>query len=183
MPGSQIIASSGSFLIKPGVGLMIWTLLVFGATMLLLKRYAFPAISAALDRCQKEIEESINTAERSREEAVKILTEYRQRLTEARTKADEIIHRARQTAEAHESEAKERGQELVAEASQRAQREIEAATKRALADLRKEVAELTILATERVTRKSLRETDQKRLVEEALAELDFSAISSGAARD
>jgi hypothetical protein len=45
-PGAHVIASKGSFLIKPGVGLMIWTLLVFGATMLLLRRFAFPSIAA-----------------------------------------------------------------------------------------------------------------------------------------
>jgi F-type H+-transporting ATPase subunit b len=181
MPTMNVIASSGSFLIKPGVGLMIWTLLVFGATMLLLKRFAFPAISAALDRRQKSIEEAIDTAERTRAEADKILAEYRQRLTEAREQADEIIHRARQTAEAHEREAKDRGQELISEASKRAQRDIDAATKRALADLRKEVVELTIMATERVARKALDDSDQKRLVEEALAELDLSGLSAGAA--
>jgi F-type H+-transporting ATPase subunit b len=181
MPTMNVIASSGSFLIKPGVGLMIWTLLVFGATMLLLKRFAFPAISAALDRRQKSIEEAIDTAERTRAEADKILAEYRQRLTEAREQADEIIHRARQTAEAHEREAKDRGRELISEASKRGQRDIDAATKRALADLRKEVVELTIMATERVARKALDDSDQKRLVEEALAELDLSGLSAGAA--
>jgi F-type H+-transporting ATPase subunit b len=181
--GTHVLAANGSFLIKPGVGLMVWTLVVFGITMILLAKLAFPRISAALDRRQKAIEESIDTAERTRVEADKILAEYRQRLTEARTQADEIIHRARQTAEAHEREAKEQGQELISEASERAQREIEAATKRALEDIRNEVVELTILATERVTRKTLGDPDQKRLVEEALAELDFSGISASPAGD
>jgi F-type H+-transporting ATPase subunit b len=181
--GAHVIASKGSFLIKPGVGLMIWTLLVFGATMLLLKRLAFPAISAALDRRQKAIEESIDTAERTRAEADQILAEYRERLKEARAQAEEIVQRARQAAETHERDSKERGQELVAEASKRAQREIEAATKRALEDIRNEVADLTIMATEKVTRKTLDSADQKRLVEEALAELDFSSLSAGAAEN
>jgi F-type H+-transporting ATPase subunit b len=177
------LASNGSFLIKPGVGLMVWTLLVFGLTMVLLSKLAFPRISAALERRQKAIEESIDTAERTRAEAEQILAEYRERLKEAREQADEIIQRARQTAEAHEHEAKERGQELVAEASQRAQREIEAATKRALDDIRNEVADLTIMATEKVTRKALNPDDQKRLVEEALREMDFSSLSSGASNN
>jgi F-type H+-transporting ATPase subunit b len=177
------LAANGSFLIKPGVGLMIWTLLVFGLTMVLLSRLAFPRISQALERRQRMIEESIDTAERTRAEADQILAEYRERLKEARAQADEIIQRARQTAEAHEREAKERGQELVAEASQRAQREIEAATKRALDDIRKEVADLTIAATERVTRKALNPEDQKRLVEEALREMDFSSLSAGASNN
>jgi F-type H+-transporting ATPase subunit b len=174
------LAANGSFLIKPGVGLMVWTLLVFGITMWLLSRLAFPRISEALERRQRMIEESIDTAERTKAEAEKILEEYRERLKEARAQADEIVQRARQTAEAHEREARERGQELVAEASQRAQREIEEATKRALDEIRKEVADLTVMATEKVTRKALDPADQKRLVEEALRELDFSGLSAGA---
>jgi F-type H+-transporting ATPase subunit b len=176
----NIVASSGSFLIKPGVGLMVWTLLVFGATFLLLRRYAFPAISSALDRRQKAIEESIDTAERTREEADKLLAEYRERLKEARDQADEIVARARQAAETHEGEAKEQSRELIAEAQKRAEREIEAASRRALDDIRREVADLTILATEKVTRKVLDDADQRRLVEQALAELDFSSIASSA---
>ena len=178
--GAGVIASSGGFLIEPGIGLMVWTLLVFGATMFLLSRLAFPRISEALGRRQKAIEESIDTAERTRAEAEQILADYRERLKEARAQADEIVQRARHAAEAHEHEAKDRAQELVAEATKRAERDIEAATKRALDDIRKEVADLTIMATEKVTRKILNDADQRRLVEEALSELDFSSLSSPA---
>jgi F-type H+-transporting ATPase subunit b len=175
-----VLASSGGFLIEPGIGLMVWTLLVFGATMYLLSKLAFPRISDALGRRQKAIEESIDTAERTRAEAEQILAEYRERLKEARVEADGIVERARQAATAHDHEAKDRGQELVAEAAKRAERDIEAATKRALDDIRKEVADLTIMATEKVTRKTLTDADQRRLVEEALSELDFSGIASPA---
>jgi F-type H+-transporting ATPase subunit b len=183
LSASTVMAANGSFLIKPGIGLMIWTLLVFGLTMYLLSKLAFPRISEALDRRQRAIEESIDTAEQARKDADKILAEYRERLKEARAQADEIIQRARQTAESHEHEAKEHGQEIVAEAAKRAEREIEAATKRALLDIRKEVADLTIMATEKVTRKTLDGADQRRLVEEALRELDFSDLSPGAAQN
>jgi F-type H+-transporting ATPase subunit b len=176
---APVLASSGGFLIEPGIGLMVWTLLVFGATMFLLSKLAFPRISDALGRRQKAIEESIDTAERTRTEAEQMLAEYRERLKEARAQAEEIVQRARQTADTHEQEAKEHGAEILAEAATRAERDIEAATKRALADIRKEVADLTIMATEKVTRKTLDDADQKRLVEEALSELDFSALSAG----
>jgi F-type H+-transporting ATPase subunit b len=175
-----VLASNGSFLIKPGIGLMVWTLVVFGVTMVLLAKLAFPRISEALARRQQTIEESIDSAERTRAEADKLLAEYRERLKEARAQAEEIVQRARQSADIHEHESKERGQEIVAEAAKRAERDIEAATKRALDDIRREVADLTIMATEKVTRKTLDEADQKRLVEEALSELDFSSISSAA---
>ncbi|HEY4895067.1 MAG TPA: F0F1 ATP synthase subunit B [Solirubrobacteraceae bacterium] len=179
-PGTQVIASSGGFLIEPGIGLMIWTLLVFGATMFLLSKLAFPRISEALGRRQQAIEDSIDTAERTRAEADEILAEYRERLKEARAQSDEIVQRARQAAEVHEHEAKDRGQEILAEAAKRAERDIDAASRMALEDIRREVADLTILATEKVTRKALTDADQRRLVEEALGEMDFSGISSGA---
>jgi F-type H+-transporting ATPase subunit b len=179
-PGAHVLASSGGFLIEPGIGLMVWTLLVFGATMFLLSKLAFPRISDALGRRQKAIEESIDSAERTREEAQKLLAEYRARLQEARAQSDEIVQHARQAAEGHEREAKEGAREIAAEAARRAQRDIEAATQRALGELRKEVADLTIMATEKVTRKTLDDADQKRLVEEALGELDFSGLSQGA---
>jgi F-type H+-transporting ATPase subunit b len=180
-PSAVVLAASkGSFLIKPGIGLMVWTLLVFGVTMVLLSKLAFPRISEALERRKRSIEESIDTAERTRTEAEQLLHEYRERLKEARAQAEEIVQRARQAADTHEHEAKEQSQEILAEAARRAERDIEAASKRALEDIRREVADLTVMATEKVTRKALTSEDQKRLVEEALAELDFSAISSGA---
>ena len=56
-------------------------------------------------------------------------------------------------------------------------RDIEQETRRAIQEIRAEVADLTVLATEKVTRKTLTEDDQRRLVEEALSELDFAALS------
>ncbi len=181
LPSTPTAASSSSWLITPNVGLMIWILVVFAISLYILKKAVFPRITAALDERRASIDESIDSAERLRAEADKILAEYRERLKEARAQSEEIIQHARQTAESHESEAKERGRELLAEATQRAQRDIETATKRALDDLRREVADLTIMATEKVTRKTLDDADQRRLVEEALGELDLSGLSSGAA--
>jgi F-type H+-transporting ATPase subunit b len=174
---ANIPLASGSFLITPNVGLMVWTIVVFGISLYILRKTVFPQIAKALDARAQKIEGDIDAAEHTRTEADEVLAEYRERLKEARAQSEEIVQRARQTAEAHEAEGKEHGQRLVAEAAKRAEREIEAATKRALDDIRREVADLTVMATEKVTRKALTEDDQKRLVEEALGELDFSAIS------
>jgi F-type H+-transporting ATPase subunit b len=172
--------ASGSFLITPNVGIMIWTIVVFTISFLVLRRWVFPRIGEALDERAKKIGGEIDAAEHTRAEADKILEEYRERLKEARSQSEEIVQRARQTAETHEHESRERGKEILAEAAQRAERDIEVASKRALDDLRREVADLTILATEKVTRKSLDSDDQRRLVEQALDELDLSGLSSGA---
>ncbi len=182
-PSTLAASSGGNFLVSPNVGVMLWTLVAFGITVALLSRLVFPRISEALEKRQKAIEDSIDSAQRTREEAEKLLGEYRERLAEARGQSDEIVQRARQAAETHERESKEHARELAVEASARAARDIEAATARALQELRKEVADLTVLATEKVTRKVLDSSDQRRLVEEALGELDFSGISSGASEN
>jgi F-type H+-transporting ATPase subunit b len=173
-----VASSSGSFLITPGLGLMIWTLVVFTVTMLLLRKFAFPAIRDALDRRQKSIEEAIDTAERTRVEADALLAEYRERLKEARSQAEEIVTRARRAAEEQEHEAIEAARERREQLLEQTKRDIEVETRRAIAEIRDEVTNLTILATEKVTRKALNSDDQRRLVEEALAELDFSALSA-----
>src|SRR4051812_1688616 len=167
----------GSFLVKPSIGLMVWTLLAFGATLYLLNKFAFPRISEALDKRQKAIEESIDTAERTKVEADELLAEYRERLKEARQQAEEIVARARKAAEVHERESLEQSRESREELMAQTRRDIEAETRRAIQEIRKEVADLTVLATEKVTRKSLTEDDQRRLVEEALSEVDFAALS------
>ena len=183
MSAPVLAASGGSFLVSPDVGLMIWTLVVFVLSMYVLSKVAFPRIQAALDKRQQAIEDAIDTAERTRTEADKLLAEYRERLHEARQQADDIVARARKTAENNESEAiadaKRKREEMMAQT----RRDIEQETRRAIQEIRNEVADLTVLATEKVTRKSLTGADQKRLVEEALSELDFAALSGDRSAD
>jgi F-type H+-transporting ATPase subunit b len=177
------VADSGSFLVSPGLGLMIWTLVVFGFTMWVLSRLAFPRIQEALDRRAKAINENIEAAERQRQEADELLNEYRERLKEAREQAEDITLRARKAADAAKAEATELGKEKREELVAAARRDIETETRRSLERIRKEVADLTVLATEKVTRRTLDAEDQKRLVEEALSDVDFSALAGNGGGD
>ena len=173
----------GSFLVSPDIGLMIWTLVVFILSMIVLSRLAFPRIAEALDRRQRAIEESIDSAERVKVEADQLIGEYRQRLTEARQQADEIVARARKTGEQAHAEAVADARRKHDEMLEQTRREIQVETQRAIQEIRSEVADMTVRATEKVTRKSLTEADQRRLVDEALSELDFAALSGpGGAR-
>jgi F-type H+-transporting ATPase subunit b len=170
-------SGGGSFLVQPGIGLMIWTLLVFVSAMFILSRAAWPRIAEALDKRQRAIEESIELAERTKAEAEQLLQEYRERLKDARTQAEEIVQRARKAAEVHERETLEDARTKREELLAQTRRDIEAETRRAIQEIRREVADLTVMATEKVTRKVLTEEDQQRLVKEALDELDFTALA------
>jgi F-type H+-transporting ATPase subunit b len=175
--GGAAEEDSGNFLVSPNVGLMIWTLLAFGATLYLLNKLAFPRIAEALDRRRRAIEESIEHAERAKAEADELLDEYRARLREAREQAEDIVVRARKAADTLADESKAQAVQQREELLATTRRDIEAETRRALDEIRKEVANLTVIATEKVTRKSLTPDDHRRLIEEALGEVDFSTLA------
>jgi len=179
MAAHLLIASSGSFLLTPNVGLMIWVLVVFVISFFVLRKYVYPAIGAALDKRADSIASEIDSAEQLRKDAQQVLDEYRQRLAEARTQAEEIVTRARQAGEAHQKEAVETARAERERLLEQTRRDVEAETRRAIDEIRREVANLTVLATEKVTRKTLTDADQRRLVEEALSDLDFSVLGGG----
>src|SRR3954466_12528661 len=170
-------SGGGNFLVQPGIGVMIWTLIAFVVTLLILRRLAFPRISEALDKRRLAIAESIDAAERTRVEADQLLNEYRERLREAREQADDILARARKASDRVADEAKLEANKKREELMEQTRRDIEQETRRAIEQIRREVADLTVLATEKVTRKSLDDEDHRRLIDEALSEFDFEALS------
>src|SRR3954454_2756961 len=177
-------SGGGDFLGQPGLGVMVWPLIAFGITLLVLRRLAFPRIQEALDKRRNAIAESIDAAERTRVEADKLLQEYRERLREAREQADDIVARSRKAADKLQDEAKVAANEKREELMDQTGRDIEQETRRAIDQIRREVADLTVMATEKVTRKSLDDDDHRRLIDEALSEFDFEALAhtGGSAR-
>lgn len=172
-----VAQGEGSYIVTPMPGLMIWTLITFLLTVVVLAKFAFPRIAEALDKRRRSIEESIDRARHARREADELLEDYRERLKEARQQAEDIVARAQKAADSIEDEAKQEAEEYREEQMERTKREIDREMRRALDELREEVASMTIMATERITRKSLDEDDHRRLIEEALEEADFSRLA------
>ena len=163
-------------LIEVAPGLMIWTLICFGITFLVLRRYAFGPIQNAIDTRRERIRQSIEEAERARDEARRLLDEHRSLIGQARSEAENILSDARRVAESQRERARE---EVEADRQRRLEetsRQIEAETRRALEQIRAEVAELTLVATSRVTGKVLDREDHRRLIEDAVSGLDFSVL-------
>src|SRR5215218_1921697 len=147
-----LLAAGGKFLVSPSAGLMIWTLIAFGASVYILRRFAFPRIAEALDKRRLAIEESIDSAERTKREADELLEEYRARLKEAREQAENIVVRARRAADALQDEAKAAASKQREELLAATRRDIETETRRALDEIRKEVFFNKTIATEKITR-------------------------------
>lgn len=170
----MLLASNA--LIKVVPGLMIWTLVAFGLTLYVLKRYAFGPIQRLIDERRRRILETLEHADRARSEADQLLEEQRQLLAKARGSAEEILADARRVADAQHKRLRD---EIDAERQRRLEetrREIQAETQRAIGQIRSEVAGLALEATAKVTGKVLSDKDQQRLIEEAIDELDFSVL-------
>jgi len=165
-----------SSLIKVVPGLMIWTLVCFAITFYVLKRFAFGRIQSAIDERREKIRSSLDEADRARTEAHKLLEEHHALVAQARGDAESILAEARKVADSQRDRLKE---ELDAERARRVEetrREIEAETRRSIEQIRSEVADLTLEATSKVTGKVLDDEDHRRLIEEAIGDLDFSVL-------
>jgi len=163
-------------LIQVTPGLMIWTIVCFLVTLYVLKRWAFGPVQKMIDERRERIRQSLAEADHAREEARNLLEEHRKLIGQARAEAEEIRQEVRQDSEALREQAR---QEIDADRQRRldeTKRQIEAETARSIAQIRAEIAELTYLAASKVTGKSLDSADQRRLIDEAIASLDFSAL-------
>jgi F-type H+-transporting ATPase subunit b len=167
---------AASDLIKVTPGLMIWTIVCFGLTFFVLKRWIFGPVQKMLDERRERIRQSLAEADRARVEARKLLEEHRALIGQARAEAEEIRQEVRADAEKMRELARK---EVEADRKRRLEetkRQIEAETQRALGQIRTEVAELTLIATAKVTGKVLTDADQRRLIDEAIEGLDFSRL-------
>ena len=172
----MLLASNA--LIKVIPGLMILTLVSFALTLIVLKRYAFGPIQMVIDERRERIRQSIEEADRVREEARNLLAENRRLIAEGKAQAEEILAEARRVGDAQR-------QRTIAEAHADLDRRlgenrksIEAENQRLVEQVRREVVELTLLAAEKVTGKVLDGEDQRRLIDEAVGEIDFDRLAS-----
>jgi F-type H+-transporting ATPase subunit b len=168
-------------LIEVRPGLMIWTIICFLVVLFVLKRYAFGPIQQMIDTRRERIEQAIAEADNAREEARKLLEEHRKLIGQAKSESEEILVEARRLADAQRDRVKQETEEDRQRRLEETRRQIDQATAQALGQIRDEVGKLSLLAAEKITRKSLTDADQQRLIDEALAEIDFSALEGSRA--
>ena len=173
-----VVASNA--LIKVTPGLMIWTIVSFLITLFVLKRYAFGPIQRMIDARRERIEQAIAEADHARDEARNLLEEHRKLIAQAKAESEEILAEARKVADAQRERVREETEEDRQRRLEETRRQIDQATAQALGQIRDEVGRLSLLAAEKITRKTLDESDQRRLIDEALSEIDFSALERSA---
>ena len=173
-----MLLAASSPLTKVIPGLMIWTLVTFGITFFVLRKLAFGRIQEAINKRRERIRQALEEADRARSEAQALLEEHRKLIGQAKGDAEEILTEARRVAEANVRRMREETEADRQRRLEETRKQIEAETRRALEQIRMEVADLSLIAAEKVTRKSLDDADHRRLIEEAIGELDFSVLES-----
>jgi F-type H+-transporting ATPase subunit b len=170
----MVVAANPLIQVTPG--LMIWTIVCFLVALFVLRRFAFGPIQTLIDERRERIRRSLDEADEAREEARNLLEEHRKLIGQARNEAEEILSEARHVGKAMQQRVKDETEADRQRRLEETKRQIEAETRRALEAIRAEVAELSLFAAEKVTRKTLDDKDQRRLIDEAIGELDFSVL-------
>jgi F-type H+-transporting ATPase subunit b len=165
-----------STLITPTTGLMIWTLFTFVCVLLILRKYAFGPIQQMIETRRKAITADLDAAESARTEAQTTLAEYREQLAEARKEAGKIVEDARRVADERRAAAVAELEAEKGRLMRQTQDEIQAETRQALNAIKQQVADLAVAATEKVVRARLDEAEQRRLIDEALGDVDLSTL-------
>jgi F-type H+-transporting ATPase subunit b len=172
-----------STLITPTTGLMIWTLVTFVIVLIVLRKYAYGPLQRVIDERRKAISADLDAAETARTEAQDALAEYRQQLAEARKEATKIVEDARRVGDERRAAAVAELEAEKARLMRQTQEEIQAETRQALNAIKQQVADLAVAATEKVVRARLDEAEQRRLIDEALADVDLSNLVPSAAEE
>jgi F-type H+-transporting ATPase subunit b len=169
---------SGNDLISVVPGLMIWTVITFVIVFFVLRKLAFGRIQGLIDQRRDRIAEALEEADKARVEARSLLAENQRLIAEGKAQAEAILAEARRIAESQRQRTLAEAQADLERRLEENRRSIEAENQRLVEQIRREVVELTLVAAEKVTGKVLDADDHRRLIDEAVAEIDFDRLAS-----
>jgi F-type H+-transporting ATPase subunit b len=178
LPASAQEATAKADLLSPSYGLMAWTLIIFVVLLVVLAKFAFGPITAAVEAREKALEDAIGAAKRDREEAARLLAEHRASLEASRGEAQKIIADARAAAERVRTDLVEQAHQEQSHMLARARSEIESDKARAITELRREAVELAIAGAGKGIGKNLDQPSNRQLVESFLASVTPAAVTA-----
>ena len=162
-------AARGPLAVEPG--LMIWTVVVFVILLLILKKFAWPAVLGAVEARERALEEQLAEAERNRREAAELLAQHQKLLAEGRAQAQTLLAEARTAAEKERALGLEKARHEQEELLERARRDIIAEREKAVVELRREAVDLSLAAAGKLIGERLNSENDRRIVQEYLASL------------
>ena len=159
-------------LVQADPGLFIWTILTFLVLVVLLARFAWHPLLAALERRQAEIAKSIEDAQRAKQELERLQRESAQIIASARSEAEAIVSRSRSDAEQLREDIKQKSRAEAAAIVKNAERQIQFETARALQQIRHEAVDLSVNIASKILRRNVSKEDNEGLIEETLRQVE-----------
>lgn len=158
-------------LIIPGTTEMFINMVAFVVLAIVLGKFAFPPITKMLDERANKIRESLEKAEDTRVEAERLLDEYRVQMAEARAEASQVIEQGRKVAESMKAEILAKAREEAEAEKAKALAAIRAEKESAMAELKGEVADLSVAVAGKIIGSSITKADHEALIDKYLAEV------------
>ena len=169
--------SEGS-LIDVVPGLMVWTIVTFLIVLWALRRFAFGRIQGMIDKRRDTIREALDEADKARPEARELRELVAREREEARAERERILEDTRRQARQQFERSRREAEEDLERRLEENQRTLEAENRKLREQIRRDVVELTLLAAEKVTGKTLDADDQRRLIDETIDEVDVNQLAS-----
>jgi F-type H+-transporting ATPase subunit b len=159
-------------------GLMVWTVVTFALVLLFLRRFAFGRIQGLIDARRERIREALDEADKARAEARELRELTRREREEAKGERERLLDETRREAQKRFEHARKQAEDDLQRRLEENKREIDAENRRLREQIRRDVVELTLLASEKVTGKVLDADDQRRLIDETIEEVDVKQLVS-----
>lgn len=159
-------------LINVSPGLLIWSTIIFGIVYFILSKFAFPAIAGALEDREKNINDAISNAEAQNKKAIEILAESQAKLDNAQKEIQTLLANGKAQAEKLLQAATEEANNIKNQKVEDAKKEIERSKDLAIVEIRKEVADLVIMATEKILEEKLDADKHKSLIDKYISHLN-----------
>jgi F-type H+-transporting ATPase subunit b len=161
-------------LVTPGVGTIFWSVLIFGLFLLLLSKFAWKPILAAVKSREEMIKGSLESASKAREEMLKLQSDNEAILRKAREEREYILKEARDVRDKLISEAKGKATEEAEKLIEKARIGIENEKSKALSEIHEQVATLSVEIASKLLGEQLKPSgEQSKLIDNYLKEIDF----------
>ena len=164
-------ASSGAALLLPAPEELVAGIIAFAIIFLVVWKFALPALQATLEKRQDAVRTDLEAAEKAKLEAESLLVDYRAQVAGAKNEASDIVSEARDAGESVKADIIARAETEAEQIKARAGEEVDSDRERAAADLRRQVADLSIDVAEKVVGSSLDDDAQRDLVDRYIDEL------------
>ncbi|MBK9984888.1 MAG: F0F1 ATP synthase subunit B [Saprospiraceae bacterium] len=159
---------------RPGIGLLLWTLVIFLLFWGIVGKFAFKPIKDSLKKRSDDIQAALDEAKNAKEEMAKLNTDNQRLLSEAREERAKLLREAKLTGDKLISEARDKAKEEANKIVIDARQEIENQKNKAITEVKNQVGQMSIDIAEKLIRQQMNSPEQKTLVDKLVNEIKLS---------